>query len=446
MVLRMSALIEELLHHDSLKKISPILWTSIASKSYEHAYLEHYNAFQQKDTSVINTRIGNNTTFTEEGFGPFISKEEYYVNVNVKGIAKTLSNYCDNYNINDNIKNFTNIAFGPKKNINVDNLSLIHPGVRHLSENILVFEMPPAYRHLSYQESYREATDDKPYQDYYLPIPWQIYIATMTPQMRLASVQMYFSKTPLYSLDQRLYVPPIFNFYSDGNLCRPFFERMDDIEKYPKDYSGIMASAFDWIWNSGFNWDITENIYEYIYNDKYTSMISLIDSQNSLETILKEFSQNKISHMLNGFKISPIVARILFKLWQQVPLERILEVDWNSFCIYGDFNYRSLQYYAHRELYSMVNEYCEKNEIILISDDEDSSQFSEEENVLNFAALYENADYSFRDSFHKAILNHESKFSHAYQRAYATVVSNNLSTFVSPRQSFASRLSEFLTS
>jgi len=442
----MSALIEELSDHDGLKKISPILWTSITNKSYEHAYLEHYNAFQQKDMNIINTRIGGSDDFTEQGFGRFISKEEYYVNVNVRGIAKTLSNYCDNYDMNDNIRNFTNIAFSPKKNISSDNLSLIHPGIRHLSENILVFEMPPAYRHLSYQESYREATDNKPYQDYYLPIPWQIYIATMTPQMRLASVHMYFSKTPLYSTDQRLYVPPIFNFYSDGSLCRPFFESMDDIEKYPKNYSGIMASAFDWIWNSGFNWDITENIFEYIYNDKYTSMIPLINSQNSSEAILKEFSQNKINHMSHGFKVSPTSARILFKLWQQVPLERILEVDWNSFCIYGDFNYRSLQYYAHRELYSMVNEYCEKNEIILVSDDDENSSYSDEENMLSFSSLYENADYGFRDSFHKAILNHESKFSHAYQRAYASVVSNNLSTSVSPRQSFINRLSEFLTS
>jgi len=439
----MSALIEELQYHDGVKKISPILWTSITNKSYEHAYLEHYNAFQQKDVDINSIRNNNNFSFTKEGFGPFIGKEEYYLNVNVKGIAKTLNNYCDNYDINDNIKNFTNIAFGPKKDINVNHLSLIHPGVRHLSENILVFEMPPAYRHLSYQESYREATDSRQYHDYYLPIPWQIYIATMTPQMRLASVQMYFSKTPLYSLDQRLYVPPIFNFYSDGSLCRPFFESMDDIEKYPKDYSGIMASAFDWIWNSGFNWDITENIYEYIFNDKYKSMIPLINSPTLSETILKEFSQNKINHFLHGFKITPAAARILFKLWQQVPLERILEVDWNSFCIYSDFNYRSLQHYAHRDLYSMVNEYCEKNDIILISDDDEES-YSEEENVLNFSALFENADYSFRDSFHKAILDYESKFSHAYQKAYATVVTNKLSVSVSPRQSFVNRLSKFL--
>ena len=46
-------------------------------------------------------------------------------------------------------------------------------------------------------------------------------------------------------------------------------KHMEDIEKYPKDLSGVMASAYDWIWNSGFNFDITEGISFFLHTNKY---------------------------------------------------------------------------------------------------------------------------------------------------------------------------------
>ena len=42
------------------------------------------------------------------------------------------------------------------------------------------------------------------------------------------------------------------------------YESMEDIDGYSKDLSGVIASAYDWIWNSGFNHDLTENFYHVI--------------------------------------------------------------------------------------------------------------------------------------------------------------------------------------
>ena len=57
---------------------------------------------------------------------------------------------------------------------------------------------------------------------------------------------------------------------------------MEDIEKYPKDLSGIIASAYDWIWNSGFNFDITESISFFLHTKKYEQFEKYLKPQTLL--------------------------------------------------------------------------------------------------------------------------------------------------------------------
>lgn len=449
----MSKIIESIVNSCNLSVVSPALSTSISGASApdapshllgflkefgkKAAYLEHFTAFQQDH---IRTYPWNYDLHDQPNdvINSHLTHQNYYVNAHIAGVNKTITQNNEDYPLLDHLSYLTDIAFGKSDESNFSHKTLIFPGIRHIAENFIVFEMPPAHRHVSYQEAYRDTSTGFHYREFYIPIPWQIYIATFTDDMRLASVQMYFSKTPLYSFDQSLYVAPIFNFYSDGTLCRPFFEKMEDIEKYSKDYSGIMASAFDWIWNSGFNWDITENISEYLFTKKFLSMKPFVnlDTQSIIDHMAKS------SYPTNGAS-SPDQTRQLFAIWQQVSLEDILQVDWNAFCIHEDFNHLSYMQYATEQLSSLVFDYAEKQGCSLVTEYE-SEEDAENEEIITYDEIFN--DSKLRRLFHQGILNYNSTFYNAYEKACRHVSKFNAKSPTTPDQSFVNRLTKFIIS
>lgn len=219
--------------------------------------------------------------------------------------------------------------------------SLILPGLRYFGDGLLVFERPPTHKHISFVPTYRDQINDDPeYKEYFLPIPWQVYIAKYNPQdMRLLSVSMFFADSSLYDSGQTLYAPPLLNFYGNGGLCRPFFASIEDVEKYPQDLSGVMASAYDWIWNSGFNYDITHNISEFLVSKNYELMYSLIPDNLKTVKIKAVYNWLVSSQMsYSPANLSGSYVTNFYYLWQQVPLQDITNVKWCS-PISADFNY-----------------------------------------------------------------------------------------------------------
>ena len=279
---------------------------------------------------------------------------------------------------------------------------LFFPGIRYLSENTIVFEMPPSNKNISYIEAFRDSDSsedqEREYQEYYVPMPWQVYVAVFDPNtMRLSEVQMYFTKTPLTSFDQALYLPPMLNFYSDGTLCRPFMSSMDDVEKYPQTVSGIIASAYDWVWNSGYNFDITETMSEYIISKKFNSLIS--------NSNLPKQELDYIAATLNTLKyssnnLSPSYVSCLFKLWQSVPINNILNCDWISFCTKAAFFSYEYSYFTEGN-FNIVSDWVRANlNLTLVSDyDGDPDEESEEdycernEGCISSRDLLESVDY-----------------------------------------------------
>lgn len=287
--------------------------------------------------------------------------------------------------------------------------SLIFPGVRHIENNMIIFEMPPAYRHISYQHAYRDTANGTSYRKYYIPVPWQVYVATFSNDMRLVDVQMYFSKTSLYSMDQRLYSPPLLNFYGSGLLCRPFFDSLDDVEKYPKTISGIMSSAFDWIWNTGSNWDITEPISQYLHSGFYSSMKPFVDDK--VYEALTKYFHGAAPHT-NAQTLS---VDAMFSLWEKVPLENVLDLDWISFCIYSDFYYQSIDRYLNNHFSEEFNEYIENHGIQITPEDEieDEEQAEHRENEIQ-SILQSSSFHSFMAP---KLNNFNSTLKHAYDIA-----------------------------
>ena len=271
---------------------------------------------------------------------------------------------------------------------------------------MIIFEMPPSMRHVSYQHAYRDNANGDTYRQYYVPVPWQVYIAIFSDEMRLVDVQMYFSKTSLYSPDQQLYCPPMLNFYSNGALCRPFLSSIEDIEKYPKTISGIIASAFDWVWNTGFNWDITEQICEYLFSKKYQSMASLVDPNfyRKCEIYFQDVTPGNHAH--------PKVVDFLFELWQSIKLEDVLKIDWISFCVYGQFYYQSLGLYLNNDFPEYLENYISSNNIDIIPEDEIEDEESAQAREDDINSIIQSL--SFRKVFSPHLYDYNSTLRHAY--------------------------------
>lgn len=247
------------------------------------------------------------------------------------------------------------------------------PGIRFMSPGIIVFERPPMYQIIDIDNDYRDnINDETSSSQYYLPIPWQIYVCTYNPQdMRLSSVKMFFTDSYLSDVEQEVFAPPMFNFYSNGVLCRPFFPSMDDIEKYSQDINGVIASAYDWVWNSGFNYDITENISYFLANQGFEQFAPWAESKTPVS--INYLRQNKIRGLprLAGTKY---ISHLL-NCWQSVPLEHISELEWPNYTN-AEFYYQEINNVSFNFFY----DYISANNISICDEDlydEDNDEYYE---------------------------------------------------------------------
>jgi hypothetical protein len=195
----------------------------------------------------------------------FFRKKEYYNPISSVSVVDDFGNKAYRPLLSSHFyPRFLNQAFD-----NSIPSGLIQPGLRALYPGIVVFERPPSMQLVQYIpmnmdgiNEYEDEQDEYPDIDsYYIPVPWQVYIASYTISNNIPvvnSVKMFFSKEPLTHKDVELYLPYIPNFFTNGTLCSPHFDDIDEIYRYSPDISGIMASAYDWIWNTGFNQDLVD--------------------------------------------------------------------------------------------------------------------------------------------------------------------------------------------
>jgi len=304
-----------------------------------------------------------------------------------------------------------------KNTLDQKELELLIPGLRFIGNNYIIFEMPPTQKVIDYKEAYRE-DDSALDRQFYIPIPWQIYIAIYDPAtMRLLSVQMYFTNTPLTSFDQTIYLPPILNFYASGALCRPFFETIEDIEKYPQNITGIFASAYDWVWNSGYNFDIVEPISEFICSSKFDDFLNLIPDTE--ENILLKYNLKKVIFSSN--RLSPLHVRSFFLLWQQLSLYEVTNLKWTSFSIDTDFfNGVSSENYDQE----LFENFLTVHNLILV-DEYDEDHDPDEDNYIVYDDVLQN--YTYRRSLHNKIVSVERNLLDALRVSERFMSSNRIS-------------------
>lgn len=306
---------------------------------------------------------------------------------------------------------------------------LMPPGVKAIFPGVVIFERPPTMklvqhtnlsvdsmdieREYSYDSDYDtyydedgnsySASDIEAIQaenqpkDYYIPIPWQLYIASFSTnsssEYYLTSVKMFFMNSSLNSPDNNLYIPYIPNFYSNGRLCNPMLSNMDEIVRYPKNVSGVIASAYDWIWNSGFNNDLIECIH-----------LTLSTNPNEICTE-KAFRNARFSdNFVNSF----------YSLIEDIPLEKITSLKWANPSYYDNFS--NEVYYAEESGFytSQLKEY---DNLISSLSEEDHFTFRDwiAPRIHSFEKSYKNIiNYSFNNDYFyndakKAFLDNQSK-------------------------------------
>jgi hypothetical protein len=286
-----------------------------------------------------------------------VKYKSHFTNMSATLTLDKISNHLNSY-VSQSVSESSNF-FGYE--LNYLNSDLFLPGVRYLSPGIIVFERPPSFHYVSLSMDYRDGIDDETtFKEWYIPIPWQVYIAAYNPNdMRLVETRMFFSNSSLFDSQQHLYAPPIFNFYSNAKLCRPFFDSIEDIEKYPQTISGVIASAFDWIWNSGFNLDITENISEFIFTKKYTQFEKYLTTPEQ-----KKAYQHFVIHPLSGVGSSLHRSYIspFFTCWESVPIEDISTFNWSPYSV-NDFFYQD--YRNNSDLSELIDEYINIHDLIV---------------------------------------------------------------------------------
>ena len=220
---------------------------------------------------------------------------------------------------------------------------LLPPGLRLTIPGLIIFERPPSMQLVQYQNmtleqmdnmehGYEDEDEDCPEYDdtihsYYIPVPWQLYIATYSTNpasmYRVTDVRMYFMNTPLNHPDVKLYAPYIPNFFADGHLCSPMFEDSYEVDRYPQDLSGVMASAFDWIWNTGFNADLIECIEQTIVQCK--------DKNPVVHNFLVEYHENKRYRYLSRHLA-------FYKYLSELSIHEITSLEWANPAYCSHFN------------------------------------------------------------------------------------------------------------
>jgi hypothetical protein len=300
---------------------------SIKNFTYFHSNKKHYHNFDPPttDSSICNFEYSNQRfSFTTE---------EYLFDLIKKDNSSTLLSSSNN---------------------------LIPPGFKYIYKNHIVYERPPTHKLIHCYAAYLDQIESTTkLHSYYIPIPWQLYIAEFDDSTnRVTNVRMYFMNSPLLSEDQILYLPPIPNFYVNSALCRPFFSSLEDIEKYTPDISGIIHASYDWVWSSNFNLDLTETI------------SSIYTQNNPVQIASSDFVDNSYKlYRLNMFHLHKT-----YSLLETFSLNDVTSFVWPN-PAYASFQADDSSLRESLDYYELASQYIDENGLYDEDDFPDYSEF-----------------------------------------------------------------------
>ena len=227
---------------------------------------------------------------------------------------------------------------------------ILPPGVRIIGSNYVVFERPPCYQNIFYNpDRVHSGMDSTPISVYRIPIPWQIYVVTYTSDYYVSDVRMYFSPTSLMSRDQHVYLPPIPNFYTSGLLCRPYIANMEDLDRYSKDLSGVIACAYDWIWNNGTNNDLNETMVHV-----NLQLVARSGKKNTLfENMQDDVYESYFKNPYNCHYYQHQQVTSMLSVWENLTIEQAVALNWPVPS--RDKHFEARYYYSSNDADSIID-------------------------------------------------------------------------------------------
>jgi len=322
-----------------------------------------YNIIQSNLASKGIESLSNKTSSTVL-LHEHIPYTSYYFNNNQREESGSYIKVIDDYQneriiTNDTALDLINNYFScldPVKNLNRDT-GILPPGVKMIGDNYVVYEKPPTFKNVFYYNAERDSVVDTPESMSNnltiarIPIPWQLYIAKFNQAYYVYEVSMFFMNTSLLSVDQPLYLPPLPNFYTNATLCPPIMDNMEDVDRYSKDVSGIIASSYDWVWNSGSNHDLTE------------ACLHVARQLKKDESILRNMPDDTYTKYFNGFSVSRYAANVsqvtlMLKAWEEFSLQDVCEMKWpNTSGEYKNFRSDHSSVTEHSNFYDHLEQY-----------------------------------------------------------------------------------------
>lgn len=210
---------------------------------------------------------------------------------------------------------------------------VLPPGILYADNDIFVYEKPPCLKNYFYINSQLNSIEDQTPEVYTIPLPWQVYVVLYGNSggaYYISDIYMYFSNSSITSFDQSVYLAPLTNFYTNGLLCRPMFDNMEEITPRENNLNSLIELSYNWVWNSGFNADLTESMLQtYIYG--YARE----------EPVFPDLQHLKVNPSTSYYLQSSSHVNVL-ESWQKVPLEEVLNVKWfppsQKSRYYSDYN------------------------------------------------------------------------------------------------------------
>lgn len=213
------------------------------------------------------------------------------------------------------------------------NTGILPPGLLYLTNEYVIFERPPCYQNVSIIPRQMDDIEYRRKEEilYRLPIPWQLYFVKYSSvetedgiDLYTSDVKMFFTSGPVASFEDNIYLAPLTNFYTNGDLCRPIYSQMEDIERYTKDVAGVIKAAYDWVWNSGTNFDLTSCVVQYYMQMRDQKDVSIF---NKSEDKAAQYENTRKFHF-GSYYCNLTELNYLYLLWEKFDLDEVINLNW----------------------------------------------------------------------------------------------------------------------
>lgn len=328
------------------------------------------------------------------------------------------SNYSDNkslYFTSDYIEPLTSyLSSFTTSNSTLPDTGIMPAGVLNVSENVVVFERPPCYQNIQLIPSVIDNIDYDSSSTYIyrLPIPWTLYFVSYSVYNGTYypnQIKMFFMNSSLQTADLSsalLFLPPLINFYNDSSLCNPMFDSMDELTRYDNNVSGVINAAYNWIWNTGSNLDLTMNIIEYFFQIR--SDPSLYSDNPFVDCLIHP---HPTTYYLDFKSISTF-----FHKWEAISLQDVSSITWPN-----PSHLRSIHTHIADIGTSKLEDWFYQNNV------NPDDYLSSEEHYEQTGEMYRYNETKYY-SYLRSSLSSPTSFSQAYDSFFSEAFTSNLSS------------------